>query len=37
MAHYGEQWERLLAAKRRYDSGDVLASGPDVLGRRRPR
>jgi cytokinin dehydrogenase len=37
MAHYGEQWDRLLAAKRRYDGGDVLASGPDVLGRRRPR
>ncbi len=37
IAHYGEQWDRLLAAKRRYDSADVLASGPDVLGRRRPR
>ena len=36
-AHYGEQWDRLRAAKRRYDGGDVLASGPDVLGRRRPR
>jgi cytokinin dehydrogenase len=32
-AHYGEQWDRLLAAKRRYDRGDVLASGPDILGR----
>jgi cytokinin dehydrogenase len=32
-AHYGEQWERLLAAKRRFDPRDVLASGPDVLGR----
>jgi cytokinin dehydrogenase len=37
-AHYGEQWDRLLAAKRRYDRDDVLAGGPDVLGRRqRPR
>jgi cytokinin dehydrogenase len=35
-AHYGEQWPRLLAAKRRYDRADVLASGPDVLGRARP-
>ena len=33
-AHYGEQWPRLLAAKRRYDRDDVLASGPDI---RRPR
>ena len=32
-AHYGEQWDRLLAAKRRFDRGDVLASGPDILGR----
>jgi FAD/FMN-containing dehydrogenase len=32
-AHYGEQWDRLRAAKRRYDRDDVLASGPDVLGR----
>jgi cytokinin dehydrogenase len=32
-AHYGDQWERLLAAKRRFDRDDVLASGPDVLGR----
>jgi FAD/FMN-containing dehydrogenase len=30
--HYGEQWERLVAAKRRYDRDDVLAGGPDVLG-----
>ena len=29
-AHYGEQWPRLLAAKRRYDRDDVLASGPDI-------
>jgi Cytokinin dehydrogenase 1, FAD and cytokinin binding len=35
-AHYGEQWQRLLAAKRRYDRGDVLASGPDILGRALP-
>jgi len=34
-AHYGEQWRRLRAAKRRYDRDDVLASGPDVLGRAR--
>ena len=34
-AHYGEQWDRLRAAKRRYDRDDVLAGGPDVLGRRR--
>ena len=27
---------RLLAAKRRYDRGDVLASGPDILGRALP-
>ncbi len=32
-AHYGEQWPRLLSAKRRFDRGDVLASGPDILGR----
>lgn len=31
--HYGEQWQRLLAAKRRYDRDNTLASGPDVLGR----
>lgn len=31
--HYGDQWSRLRAAKRRFDSCDVLASGPDVLGR----
>jgi cytokinin dehydrogenase len=31
--HYGEQFPRLLRAKRRFDSGNVLASGPDVLGR----
>ena len=30
--HYGEQWDRLRAAKRRYDRDDVLAGGPDVLG-----
>ena len=33
--HYGEQWHRLRDAKRRYDRDDTLASGPDVLGRRR--
>jgi cytokinin dehydrogenase len=32
-AHYGEQWERLLDAERRFDGDDVLAGGPDVLGR----
>lgn len=32
-AHYGEQWDRLRAAKRRYDRHDVLAGGPDVLGK----
>ncbi len=31
-AHYGDQWERLLAAKRRYDRCNTLAGGPDVLG-----
>jgi hypothetical protein len=36
-AHCGDQWDRLLDAKRRYDGDDVLASGPDVLGRRWPR
>jgi cytokinin dehydrogenase len=30
--HYGPQWGKLLAAKRRYDPDNVLASGPDVLG-----
>ncbi len=30
--HYGEQWKRLVAAKRRFDRDDVLAGGPDVLG-----
>jgi cytokinin dehydrogenase len=30
--HYGPHWGALLAAKRRYDSDNVLASGPDVLG-----
>jgi FAD/FMN-containing dehydrogenase len=30
--HYGEHWNRLRAAKRRYDRDDVLAGGPDVLG-----
>ena len=33
--HYGQQWHRLRDAKRRYDRDDTLASGPDVLGRRR--
>ena len=32
--HYGPQWRALVDAKRRYDPGDRLASGPDVLGRR---
>jgi cytokinin dehydrogenase len=32
--HYGPQWRALVAAKRRYDPGHLLASGPDVLGRR---
>ena len=31
--HYGAHWRALLAAKRRYDPDNVLASGPDVLGR----
>jgi FAD/FMN-containing dehydrogenase len=30
--HYGPYWDDLLAAKRRYDPDNVLASGPDVLG-----
>jgi cytokinin dehydrogenase len=30
--HYGPYWGELLAAKRRYDPDNVLASGPDVLG-----
>lgn len=30
--HYGAQWERLVAAKRRYDPDNVLASGPDIFG-----
>jgi cytokinin dehydrogenase len=30
--HYGPYWGQLLAAKRRYDPDNVLASGPDVLG-----
>ena len=30
--HYGEQWNRHVAAKRRYDREDVLAGGPDILG-----
>jgi FAD/FMN-containing dehydrogenase len=30
--HYGPYWDELLAAKRRYDPDNVLASGPDVLG-----
>ncbi|MET0326082.1 MAG: FAD-binding protein, partial [Ilumatobacteraceae bacterium] len=32
--HYGEQWPRLLEAKRRFDANNTLASGPDVLGLR---
>jgi cytokinin dehydrogenase len=32
--HYGPQWRALVDAKHRYDPGDCLASGPDVLGRR---
>jgi hypothetical protein len=30
--HYGSQFRRLVHAKARFDSGNVLASGPDVLG-----
>jgi FAD/FMN-containing dehydrogenase len=30
--HYGDQWSRLVAAKRRFDPDDVFGSGPDVLG-----
>lgn len=30
--HYGPQWRALREAKRRYDSRNRLASGPDVLG-----
>ena len=30
--HYGTHWKTLLAAKRRYDRENILASGPDVLG-----
>ena len=30
--HYGPEWRTLLHAKRRYDPGNRLASGPDVLG-----
>jgi FAD/FMN-containing dehydrogenase len=30
--HYGPHWRALLHAKRRYDPGNQLASGPDVLG-----
>lgn len=29
--HYGPQWTRLAAAKRRFDPDDVLASGPDIF------
>ena len=29
--HYGEQWDRLRAAKRHFDRNGTLASGPDVL------
>ena len=31
--HYGTQWGRLVAAKRRYDPDNILASGPDIFGR----
>jgi cytokinin dehydrogenase len=31
--HYGDQFGRLLRAKRTFDRDNVLASGPDVLGR----
>jgi cytokinin dehydrogenase len=31
--HYGVHWHALVAAKRSYDPDNVLASGPDVLGR----
>lgn len=30
--HYGTHWKALLSAKRRFDSENILASGPDVLG-----
>jgi cytokinin dehydrogenase len=30
--HYGTYWKTLLAAKRRFDRENILASGPDVLG-----
>ncbi|MBC8163787.1 MAG: BBE domain-containing protein, partial [Roseiflexaceae bacterium] len=32
--HYGPEFERLAAAKRRYDPDNLLASGPDMLGKR---
>lgn len=30
--HYGDQFGKLVAAKRRFDPGNVFASGPDFLG-----
>lgn len=34
--HYGTQFARLVAAKRRYDPDNVLAGGPDIFARRQP-
>jgi len=31
--HYGPQWKRLSAAKRRYDPANTFASGPDIFTR----
>jgi hypothetical protein len=31
--HYGDQFRRLVRAKRTFDRHNLLASGPDVLGR----
>ena len=31
--HYGPQWKRLSAAKRRYDPANIFASGPDIFTR----
>jgi len=35
--HYGPAWSALAAAKRRYDPGRVLASGPDLFHERATR